>query len=66
MLISGYNGVKMYFNSKNKTKLVRSFKNYKFNIDSFNGRIYSTSNPCNNLSETKLIDICTMKNKICI
>ena len=66
MLFYGFNMFKMYFNTRNKTKLVRSFKNNNLNLDSFSGRNFSLSHPYNRVPETTLIDICTMKIKACI
>ena len=66
MLLFGFEMFKMYFNTRNKTKLVRSFKDNYLDLDSFSGRFFSISDPYNSVSKTTLIDICTMKIKACI
>ena len=59
----GYKVIKMFVNTGNTTKLVRSFKKQLYNRIAFNGRLLSHSNLNRSTSETTIIDVSNMKIK---
>ena len=53
----------MFVNTKNTTKLIRTFEKHDYNRIAFNGRLLSHSNLNRSISETTIIDVSNMKIK---
>ncbi|KAM3138437.1 hypothetical protein pb186bvf_009523 [Paramecium bursaria] len=63
ILMYGPKSIKMFVNTRNTTKLVRSFKKQLYYRVAFNGRLLSHSNLNRSTSETTIIDVSNMKIK---
>ena len=59
----GHIAIKMFMNTRNKTRLVRSLKKQLYYRIEFNGRLLSHSNLNHSTSKTTIIDRSNMKIK---